>query len=63
MRKGHFWLRVSLLVAIAGGFVAERSVRAAGVLPEGWGWSMASYAVGALLTFVVFAVVLTKTGR
>ena len=61
--RGRFWHLVSVVVAIAGGLIGECVARAAGVLPSGWGWSIAAYLAAAAVTFTPFTVVLTKSGR
>ena len=63
MPCSKFWLRIAMVVAIAGGLVCERILRASGLLPAGLLWSVAAYTVAAFATFVLFVVFLSKLGK
>jgi len=62
--RGRFWLRVSILVAIVFGLVGEHFARRMGIVPSGSAWgSVTAYAICAVLGWIAFAIVLTKSGR
>ena len=63
MTRGRFWLRVFVFVAIACGFAGERIAHATGMIPNGWGWSMTADLASAVVGWLAFVIVLTKTGR
>ncbi len=63
MTRGRFWLQAATCASIACGFVGERIARGMGVLPDGWGWSMAAAVTSGIIGFVTLVVILTKCGR
>ena len=63
MTRGRFWLRVSVLVAIACGYLGASGLREVGVLPAGWPWWIAAYLACAFVGWLCLAAILTLCGR